>query len=183
MDDLHQRKKLLRKEIASRIRALSPEARAAASDAIAAQVLALPEYREANSVFLYLSMPTEPDTGALVKAALKEGKRVYVPKCIGDGEMLAVRIRALDALQAGAYGISEPVDCSETAGVSDLDLIVVPCVAASRDGKRLGHGKGFYDRFLSGGAQKTVCLCFAAALCDAIPTEPTDIRMHRVIFA
>ena len=182
MNELHQQKKALRAAITARVRALPPSVRAAASESIARQVLALSEYRDAQSVFLYLSMPTEPDTRPLLAHTLAAGKRVYVPKCIGDGAMLAVRIRSTDALQPGAYGIPEPVDCSETAFAGELDLILVPCVAASRDGKRLGHGKGYYDRFLSGCADRTVCLCFAAALSDDIPTEPTDIPMHRVLF-
>lgn len=181
IDELHQKKKQLRKEITARVRAMTAEERAAASETIASRVLALSAYREAQSVFLYLSMPTEPDTRALLSDALNSGKRVYVPKCVGEHDMLAVRIRSLDALSAGAYGILEPIDCSETVEADALDLILVPCVAASSDGKRLGHGKGYYDRFLERGAEKTVCLCFSAAICDEIPTEITDVRMYRVI--
>ena len=176
-------KKRLRKEVTARLKAMSGAERTEASERIQTQVLESAEYRDAQTLLLYLHMPTEPDTDRIIRQAIDDGKAVYVPKCVSKTEMVAVRIRSFSDLAPGAYGILEPVDCSETAGPDALDLILVPCVAASRDGKRLGHGKGFYDRFLSGGAQKTVCLCFAAALCDAIPTEPTDIRMRRVIFA
>ena len=179
--ELHEQKKRLRREITARVRLLPAHARAAASELITRQVLALPQYRDAQSIFLYLSMPTEPDTRKLLSTALADGKRVYVPKCISDGEMLAVRIQSTDALAPGAYGILEPVDCTETAPADALDLILVPCVAASLDGRRLGHGKGYYDRFLQGNAEKAVCLCFAAALSDEIPTEPTDIRIPAVL--
>lgn len=181
MEELYQKKRQLRKETAARVRLLPAHARAAASAEIRKKLIRLSEYCEAKSIFLYISMPTEPDTRGILADALADGKRVYVPKCIGDGEMIAVRIRGMQDLTPGAYGILEPVDCSETIGADALDLIVVPCVAASPDGRRLGHGKGYYDRFLKDGADKTVCLCFAAALSDEIPTEPTDVRMHRVL--
>ncbi len=180
-EEIRIQKKQLRREIAARVRALPQTVREQASEAIRRRVLALPEYAAAGSLFLYIAMPTEPDTRGILERALRDGKRVYVPKCIGKGEMLAVRIRGLDDLAPGAYGILEPVDCSETAEPSALDLILVPCVAASPDGKRLGHGAGFYDRFLEHNADKTVCLCFSAALSDAIPTEPTDVPMRRVV--
>ena len=181
-DGVRMQKKRLRKEITAKVRAMPDEMRAAASADIQTQVLALPEYCGAGSVFLYIAMPTEPDTREILAQAIKDGKRVYVPKCIGENEMLAVRIRSEQALIPGAYGIPEPQDCSETVGPDGIDLMIVPCVAASKDGRRLGHGKGYYDRFLQDSAGKTVCLCFRAALSDAVPTEPTDVRMHRVIF-
>jgi 5-formyltetrahydrofolate cyclo-ligase len=95
--------------------------------------------------------------------------------------MLAVRIRDLDCLVPGAYGIPEPSDAGETVSAKDLDLIIVPCVAAFKDGKRLGHGAGYYDRFLAGGSGKTVCLCFRELLEAHIPVEDTDITMFLVV--
>ena len=58
---------------------------------------------------------------------------------------------------------------------------VIALIGASEDGKRLGHGAGYYDRFLTQSGGRTVCLCFSAALCGDIPTEPTDVRMHLVV--
>ncbi len=179
--DMREAKKQLRKEIRARVNALSGAQRRAAGDSIQDQVLLSEEYRGADSVFLYIAMPMEPDTGRIIARALSDGKRVYVPKCIGKTEMLAVRIRSVEDLKPGAYGIPEPQDLSETAEPNAFDLILVPCVSASEDGKRLGHGAGYYDRFLKGNAEKTVCLCFKEALCNAIPTDENDVRMHRVI--
>lgn len=180
-EDLRAQKKQLRRATKARVEALPPEVRKAASDAIQRRVLSLPAYAAASSIFLYIAMPTEPDTRAILSRALSDGKRVYVPKCVSKTEMLAVRIRSEADLAPGAYGIPEPIDCTETTGPDALDLLIVPCVAASEDGKRLGHGAGYYDRFLTQSGCRTVCLCFAAALCDDIPTEPTDVRMHLVI--
>ena len=178
---VHETKKQLRKRISALLKALPEDYRAAAGDSIQDRVLASQTYRDAGRIFLYLHMPTEPDTGRIIHAALSDGKAVYVPKCVSRTEMLAVRIRSTDELAPGAYGILEPRDCSETIEPDALDLILVPCVSASKDGKRLGHGAGYYDRFLIGNADKTICLCFAKALCADIPMEENDVFMHRVI--
>ena len=182
MEDIRERKKALRKSITTRVKLLPGSYRAAASEQIAKQVLASDEYRTASSVFLYIGMPTEPDTAAIIEQALRDGKDVYVPKCVSKTEMLAVRIKSTDDLVPGAYGIPEPVDCSETIGPDDIDLILVPCVSAWTDGRRLGHGAGYYDRFLIGNADKTLCLCFRKALSPDIPVDENDVLMHRVIF-
>ena len=119
MENIRERKKALRKSIAARVKQLPDSYRAAASESIKEQVLASDEYRTARRVFLYIGMPTEPDTAAIIEQALIDGKDVYVPKCVSKTEMLAVRIKSTDDLAPGAYGIPEPVDCSETICASD----------------------------------------------------------------
>ena len=179
--DLQEQKKQIRREVTARLRAMSEAERAAASERIQRRVLGTEEYRSAQTLLLYLHMPTEPDTDAIIRQALKDGKAVYVPKCVSKTEMIAVRIRSFSDLAPGAYGILEPIDCSETVEPDALDCILVPCVAASEDGRRLGHGAGYYDRFLEGNADKTVCVCFSAALREDIPMGENDLCMHRVI--
>ena len=181
MESIHERKKLLRKSVSSVLKALPEEYRTLASDNIQEQVLASEEYRRAERVFLYIAMPTEPKTDKIIEQALSDGKEVYVPKCVSKTEMIAVRVYNIGDLKPGAYGILEPQDCSETIEANATDLIIVPCVSASRDGKRLGHGAGYYDRFLKGNANKTICLCFSKALCADIPMDENDVYMHRVI--
>ncbi len=179
--DVRERKKALRKAVKARVSALSDAYRAAASDAIQQAVLDSAEYRAAKTIFPYIAVPTEPDTRRVIERALSDGKRVYVPKCVSRTEMIAVRIGGLGDLAPGAYGIPEPVDCSETASPDEIDLILVPCVSASKDGKRLGHGAGYYDRFLAESRAKTLCLCFREALSDEIPTDENDVRVDRVL--
>lgn len=181
MNEISLQKKQLRREIAAKLRALPAEVRAVQSARIQSAVLVSPEYQNAESIFLYIAMPTEPDTRGILERALSDGKRVFVPKCLDRGEMLAVRIQSPSDLAPGAYGIPEPTDLSETAEPSALDLILVPCVAAAPDGRRLGHGAGYYDRFLAKTAAKTLCLCFSAALSDGVPTDENDVLMDRII--
>lgn len=178
---LREQKKQLRRAVTAKVKAMSAAARAEASKSISEQVFADPEYRRAERIFLFVSMPTEPDTIPIIRRALADGKQVYVPKCIGKTEMLAVHIADMTDFRPGAYGIPEPQDCSDTIGADGLDLILVPCVSAWSDGRRLGHGAGYYDRFLQGNAEKTICLCFSEAMDPEIPTDGNDVRMRRVI--
>ena len=179
--ELRDNKKQLRKAVTAKLKAMPEAARAAASTRISEQVLNSPEYRRAERIFLFVSMPTEPDTLPIIRQALRDGKRVYVPKCVSKTEMIAVSIADMTDLRPGAYGILEPQDCTKTAEPDELDLILVPCVSAWTDGRRLGHGAGYYDRFLKGNAGKTICLCFSEAMEPDIPTDENDVRMHRVI--
>jgi len=177
--DTAMQKRMLRREMRKRQAVLSPAYIRSAGERIAAAVLGSALYREADTVFLYLSTPAEPPTGLLLRRALADGKKVFVPKCVGR-EMLAVRLRDPEALRPGFMGIPEPAEIGETASGAELDLILVPCLAASPDGRRLGHGGGYYDRFLSGRREGTLCLCFREMLCPEIPMEDTDVFMSHL---
>ena len=196
--ELRRQKDALRREIRLRARVMDPEKRAASDRRIAEAVLRSVLWREAESVFLYVSVGSEPDTRGLLVRALGEGKRVYVPKCLPGPEriMLAVRIRSAGELVPGTLGIPEPLPDPEgryeTAEARELDLMLIPCVTADRSGNRLGHGAGYYDRFLAPLAEslplKTeirrpalVCLCREELLSDRIPADGRDVRMDYVV--
>lgn len=174
-------KQALRREYLKRQNSLPNDYVTTASSSIQAQVLASPQYMEAKSLFVYMSTGKEPSTERIIQRALADRKRVYIPKCVNKRDMLAIRIRRLEGLASGALGILEPADSSETAIAAELDLILVPCVSASDDGKRLGHGAGYYDRYLAGHSEKAVCLCFRRMLCSEIPMDSHDVYMSQVI--
>ena len=180
-DALSLEKKRLRREAAEIIRGFSPDVLKEASEKITAQLLSSPLYRQAASLFVYVSTEREPDTRALIENAWKAGKAVYVPKCHGQGRMNAVRVFGWDDLTPGAYGIPEPVSPPADGPLPAIDLAVVPCVSATADGKRLGHGAGYYDRFLRAHPMPCLCLCFHALLRGDLPTEPSDYPMDAVI--
>ena len=175
-----QGKKNLRRRMRERQKELPEAYVALAGEKIQEKILSMPAYAAARRVFLYVSMPKEPSTRRILRHALDSGKEVYVPKCSG-GQMLSVRIRNLEDLRPGALGIPEPEDASETGTAEEMDLILVPCLSASADGRRLGHGAGYYDRFLGKPLGQTVCLCFEAMLCTDIPTDCHDVGMAQVI--
>ena len=95
--------------------------------------------------------------------------------------MDAVRIDAWDALKPDRLGILEPAEARGARIAQKVDLCVVPCVCAGRDGKRLGHGGGYYDRWLKAHAAPSVCLCFDRMIRENIPLDIWDIPMNHVL--
>lgn len=139
------------------------------------QILQAEHWKAANTVFIYVSMPSEADTSKFILEALNGGKRLCVPKITGDGAMEAVQIESIAQLQKGKFGISEPIDGCKIIQKSEIDLAIMPCMAADENGNRLGKGGGYYDRFCEGFNQKALILCPEALLFKAIPTESWDL--------
>ena len=160
---------------------LTPEYRREASREITRQVLALPEWKKAATVMAYWSLPTEPDTRELMETALREGKTLLLPRCLDAGRMAALPVKDLAGVKPGTLGIPEPEMTADGTEVPEPDLILVPCMAAAPNGVRLGHGAGYYDRFLAGHTGRTICLCFRALLRGDLPTEGTDIITDLVV--
>lgn len=181
MTDVLSAKREARQKAKAVLSALSPEQQKKADAMIADRILSLPLYRTAKTVFLYVSTETEPDTRVLLDAALSEGKAVYVPKTLGPGKMAAVRIDTRSVLTPGALGIPEPPLPAADTVPDRFDLVVVPCVSCTKDGARLGHGKGFYDAFLAAHPSPTVCLCYEALLSDCLPLEAHDVKMDFIL--
>ena len=179
-EEIREAKKQLRRKIRERLRSLPADYVRTAGMDIQGQILSSARYLKAESIFLFVSMPKETPTDRILRQALADGKKVYVPKC-GVKEMQAVRIRNIEHLYPGTLGILEPSDCSDTVTAEELDLILVPCLAAAPDGRRLGHGGGYYDRFLEGHTENAVCLCFRRMFCDEIPMDQYDVPMPCVI--
>ncbi len=172
-------KEQLRKEIKRKNSTLSAEYKKKASRSIAERVTASKQFENAETVFIYASTENEPSTDEITDLALKKGKTVLVPKVIGKRKMIAVKINGRDELKKGYMGIPEPESDEEFMG--KLDLSVIPCLGASTDGKRLGHGGGYYDAFLENRETFKMCLCFSVNLRDDIPAEKYDILMNGVV--
>jgi 5-formyltetrahydrofolate cyclo-ligase len=188
-DGLRRAKKSLRARIDGVLRGL-PEERFSLAGRRAADIIAdLGEWRQARKVLLFLSMGCEIDTEALCLRALGEGKDVFVPR-VRAGELEFHRILSMDGpWDQGPYGIREPRGPSPGAGFEASlasSLIVLPGVAFDRRGGRLGHGKGYYDRFLARlealapGRLRTVGICLAEQLVEEVPMSPLDRRLAKV---
>ena len=160
---------------------LTPEYRSEASREITRQVLDLPFWKQAGTVMAYWSLPGEPDTRELMETALLEGKTLLLPRCLDAGRMTALPVSNLAEVKPGAMGIPEPEMPADGGKAPEPDLILVPCMAASPGGIRLGHGAGYYDRFLAEHSGRTVCLCFQALLRADLPAEETDIPVDLVV--
>lgn len=160
---------------------LDPVYRAEASRSIARQVLELPAWQKAKTVMAYVSMPEEPDTKAIIREALDKGKTLLLPCCVDREHMVAVPVTDLSGLKIGRLGIPEPEPMAEETVIPEPEVILVPCVAATPSGIRLGHGAGYFDRFLAEHDGMTVCLCFRRLLRADLPTEDTDVPVDLVI--
>lgn len=154
---------------------------------INARLVALPEFQAARSIAFYISVRSEAQTRPALQAALAAGKKVVTPYC-EDGRLRLVRIENEAELEIGAYQIPEPAAAirglpERAVSAAELDMIVVPGIAFDRDGNRLGHGAGYYDKLLAevGPATKLVALAFECQLVDRVPTQSHDVRMHRIV--
>lgn len=169
----------IRREIREQKRRLTPAQIEAASQALAEQLFRHPLYLAARSIYGYLSYNQEVLTPPILRQAQRDGKRVAVPKVFGDN----IRFLWLDDLGSvsnGYRGIPEPPG---TAPVADdpTALVLMPGLAFTPDGRRLGYGGGFYDRFLAAEPHPTIALCYDFQLLPQLPTQPHDILVDAVL--
>lgn len=181
MSGIAERKKLLRKEVKKKILNLPYEYCKCADAQIFRHAVSLTEFSNAGTVFCYVGTEGEIDTIPILQEILKQGKTLGVPKCISDGVMQVYEIKSLDELEEGSYGIPEPGEGCRCIDLKEIELAFVPCLTCSRDGKRLGYGGGYYDRYLEKGKFLKAALCREALLEEEIPIEKFDIRMDVVI--
>jgi len=179
--DIKEEKKQLRNEVMKRIGELSKEYILEADRKIHKKITNLKEYKEANTIFCFVNTENEINTRDIIENALKCGKRVGVPKCIGKGIMEVYEIKGYSSLNNGKYGILEPKVGCPLIKPEEIDLAIIPCVSCDREGYRLGYGGGFYDRYLANANFSTVVICREKILCDYIPRDDYDIKIDIVI--
>ncbi len=134
----------------------------------------------AESVMAYYPLPDEPNIVPVLAQLLGLGKRVLLPAVVGDGIQLR-DYEGDESLLDGPYHIKEPV-LRSAFRPEDIDVVLVPGVAFTADGKRLGRGGGYYDRFLPE-AKKAwkIGVAFPFQLLDDVPTDTYDQRVDDVI--
>ena len=174
-------KKELRKRCIEKMNALPQDYCREADAKIFSIVLGLPEYRNAKKIFCFVGMQAEIQTAGLIEEMLRAGKQVAVPRCAGKGVMHAHVIRSLAELRPGTMGILEPSAEATVLSPEELDLVLLPCVSASRSGERLGYGGGFYDRYLPKTKAFRALLIREHLLSDDIPREAHDQPADAVI--
>lgn len=180
MERTFSRKSELRRAIRADIRSLSIEERTEAARLIATEIECDPHFRAAQTVAAFMPLGDEPPLREAVER-WAESKRVVVPKVEGD-QMSFYDFRATQ-MASGAFGIDEP-QSSVLCPPEQIEVMIVPAVGFTREGTRMGRGRGYYDRYL--GATEAVHIykigtCFACQLVDELPTEPHDVAMDRVV--
>lgn len=179
--NLIQAKQTLRQKIRAEMKNTPDEYFHSAGQEICRRLLASDRYQRARTIFCFVSHGKEPDMYPLLQQALADGKALCVPLCKAAGQMDARQIHSLDQLAPGAYGIPEPPADSRIILPSEIDLALIPCLAATKDGKRLGKGGGYYDRFLTVYDSEAVLICPARFLQEDIPVEEHDICLGSVV--
>ncbi len=148
-----------------------------------AAVAELPSYRAAGAVMAFVGTKGEPDTDPLFARLARDGKRLLLPR-VEDGRIVVGDGAA--PRRVSAFGISEPT--GPALPLSVVEFVIVPGLAFTPAGDRLGYGAGFYDMFLttlatSAPGVPNVGVCFAEQLVESMPTEPHDVRVHQVVSA
>lgn len=170
----------IRQAIKRRKAACSAEERTALSQLVVARLQQTAVWKAAHTVLLYHPLPDEADTRPLIAAAYATSKRVLLPVVVGDDLELREYLPTT-TMAEGAFHIQEPVGAAFT-DYGAIDLAVIPGVAFTARGQRLGRGRGYYDRLLSRLTNTyKIGLCWPFQLVEELPTEAHDIPMDAVV--
>ena len=177
-------KKELRKAISAQKRAMTAAEIEAKSAFLAEKLFAHPLYREAPSLYAYLSYNQEVRTDPILRRCLADGKRVAVPKVLDNGTRM--EFIWLDDLTAVAEGYCKIPEAIAEGPVADdpRALILMPGLAFDRRGGRMGYGGGFYGRYLSEHpGHPTLALCYGFQLLDHVEMAPHDVPVDAVLWS
>nr|WP_162990946.1 5-formyltetrahydrofolate cyclo-ligase [Maliibacterium massiliense] len=181
---MQREKQALRAKMRQRLRQMDRQERQRQAMAVAAHLRKTGVWQRAACVLLYHALPSEVDTSHLIDAAQKAGKAVLLPVCVSASVMEAARYSARDALSADMRGILAPGG-PEIVPPARIDCVIVPGLAFTKEGLRMGRGAGYYDRFLArlSPQAKRIGVCFDQQLVTDLPTEAHDARLDAVVCA
>lgn len=181
--NLSAQKQTLRRDLRARRRALTPAQRAMENHALCEAVWRC-THRESRPLASFLALPDEPDLDGFHQRWWELRRVVWLPRVCGPGQLTWHPVQDPAHTLPGSYGIREPDPAKVPAEPLPVDTcILVPGVAFTRDGRRLGQGMGFYDRVLATHGGPTIGIAFRCQLLDDLPTEPHDQRLQRVLTA
>ena len=175
-------KKELRSFIRQKKGEMTPEQIAEKSGVLCRRFLETEAYCRAKTVYGYFPYNQEVRTVPMLEQAMRDGKRVAVPKCYGD-QMRFIYMDDLSKVENGYANIPEPI-ADEPVADDKTALVLMPGMAFTAEGNRMGYGGGFYDKFLAAEPDHpTVALCYDFQMVDYIPTDDYDIPVDRVLWA
>lgn len=175
-------KKELRSRIRAQKRAMSEAEIAQKSERLGQLFAASSLYRQAKTIYGYLPYNQEVRTVPMLERALRDGKRVAVPKVVGE-EMIFIYLDDLNAVEKGYAGIPEPIANGPVADDPHA-LVLMPGLAFDPQGHRIGYGGGFYDRFLAAQPEHpTLALCYDFQMLPHLETDSFDIPVDCVLWA
>ena len=175
-------KKELRRSIRERKRAMTEEEIVSRSAKLGELFAASQAYKDAKTIYGYLPYNQEVRTVPMLEQALRDGKRVAVPKCYGD-EMKFIFMDDLSKVEKGYANIPEPI-ADDPIADDETALVLMPGLAFDPQGHRIGYGGGFYDKFLSKEPNHpTLALCYEFQMLPELKTEAHDIPVDYVLWA
>lgn len=206
MDNITLKKEIRRESLKRRNKLTSLE-RERATMLLTEKILGHQWYYLSDTILGFASYGSEIDTSEILEDALQKGKKVYLPKVIGE-DMIFYRIQSMDDLQEGYKGIPEPVgdteifdfevlynkhvvkencnnvNVSTRKDASENVLMLMPGAAFDMQRNRIGYGKGFYDRYLQDKEElqlRTIAVGFQCQMVEEIPADEFDIKPYQII--
>ena len=169
----------LRKQVLQEMKALPRDQKQFIDRALTERLLQHPFYQEAKVIASYLSFSHEFQTQELIEQALKDGKKVLIPKTYPKGRMDFVVYHPQQLVKT-SFGLLEPQGDLEVVDASQIDLIHVPGLAFTTEGYRIGYGGGYYDRYLEHFSGQTLSTVYPCQIQDFI-SENHDIPVQEVL--
>lgn len=170
----------LRSLIRAQKRAMTPSAIEQASRELGQKLVDSDQYKTAKTIYGYMPYNQEVRTVPMLERALADGKQVAVPKVYGD-TMKFILVTDLTQMACNQWGIPEPVADGPVAD-DPYAMVLMPGLAFTAKGDRMGYGGGFYDKFLAEEPNHpTVALCYDFQLLESLPTEQYDIPVDLVL--
>ena len=169
----------LRKQVLQEMKALPREQKQFIDQALTERLLQHPFYQEAKVIATYLSFHHEFQTQELIEQALKDGKKVLIPKTYPKGRMDFVVYNPQQLVKT-SFGLLEPQGDLEVVAAYQIDLIHVPGLAFTTEGYRIGYGGGYYDCYLEHFSGNTLSTIYPCQIQDFIP-ENHDIPVQEVL--
>lgn len=187
MGENNLEKKVLRREILKLREALTTQERERASLILTERICGHQWFYLADTILGFVSYGSEIDTTGILQEALAKGKKVFVPKIVGEN-MVFYRIHSMEELSEGYKGIPEPAGDTERFCYepehSGKVLVLMPGAVFDLQRNRIGYGKGFYDRYLTDKPElqiRTIGVGYQCQLVEELPSEEWDIKPYQVI--
>ena len=182
MNDVFTAKNELRKKYLAKRKELDEKYRSDAERRALQNLVSTKQFSLADKIFLYYPIKCEAVPLPLLEIAQKLGKKVAFPKCNKeDFSMKFFEIGSRGDFSLGAYNVPEPKDELCALEPDEKTLCVVPALLYSKDGHRLGYGKGYYDRFLANFDGVSVGFTYDELVVDDLPHDVFDVKLDMII--
>ena len=178
-DDLDKLKKQVRRKLFLERKKIDKTFILEKSKEIQIKLFSLPEYIKTDTIMFYISYDNEVYTHAMIQDSIKQGKNIVVPK-VNGGILIPSILTSWSELTIGSYNILEPKQIKPVM-LEDINIVIVPGIGFDIYGHRIGHGRGYYDRFLREIKSIKIGLAFDFQILQEIPYEEHDIEMDKII--